>query len=150
MGWDADATKDGEMLVRQGDDVRHRQLADPVLRAAFTDAAARVKRDFCSWRADMAVGKLDGYSYKQVIERATGARCFDPFDFDRERIGEMHWPPATVLRLSAGADWDFPTEDLIESEEDEICADEYDDFRLEARLFLETCAEQGLGIRFSW
>lgn len=148
MGWDADATKDGEMLEMQGDDVRHLQIADPVLRAAFAHAAARIKRDFGSGRTDMAVGQLDGYSYKQVIERATGERCFDPFD--TELIGEMHWPPATVLRLSAGAEWGFPTEDLIESVEDEICADEYDDYRLEARLFLETCAEQGLGIRFSW
>lgn len=143
MGWDADATKDGEMLEMQGD-----VIADPVLRAAFADAAARVKRQFGSGRMDMAVGKLDGYSYKQVIERATGARCFDPFD--KEWIGEMHWPPATVFRLSAGADWSFPTEDLIESVEDKICADWYDDYCPEARLFLETCAEQGLGIRFSW
>lgn len=125
-------------------------IADPVLRVAFMDAAARVKREWGSGRMDMAVGKLDGYSYKQVIERATGARCFDPSDYDNGWIGEMHWSPETVLRLSDSADWDFPTEDLIESVEDEICADMYDDYRPEARLFLETCAERGLGIRFSW
>lgn len=143
MGWDADVTKNGEMLEMQGD-----MIADPVLRAAFADAAARLRRDWGSGRLDMAVGRLDGYRYKQVIERATGERCFDPLD--TEWIGEMHWPPATVLRLSAGVEWDFSTKDLIESVEDEICADWYDDYRVVARLFLETCAEQGLGIRFSW
>ena len=145
MGWDADATKDGEMLEREGG-----VIADPVLRAAFADAAARVKQEWGSGRMDMAVGNLDGYLYKQVIERATGARCFDPLDYDNGWIGEMHWSPATVLRLSADAAWDFPTEDLIESLEDEICADMYDHARPDARLFLETCAERGLGIRFSW
>ena len=145
MGWDADATKDGEMLEMKGD-----VIADPFLHAAFADAAARVKREWGSGRMDMAVGKLDGYSYKQVIERATGARCFEPSDYDNGWIGEMHWSSKTVLHLSANAEWAFPTEDLIESVEDEVCADMYDDYRLEARLFLETCAEQGLGIRFSW
>jgi hypothetical protein len=148
MGWDADATKDGEMLEMQGDDMGHLEIADPVLRAAFADAAVCVKRNWGTGRMDMAIGQLDGYDYKQVIERATGERCFIPFDI--EWIGEMHWPPATVLRLSAGAEWDFPTEDLIENESDEICSDWYVDYRVEARLFLETCAEQGLGIRFSW
>ena len=100
---------------------------------------------------------MEGASCGLVLERATGAHCFeqnmevlDPNSplFNPDAVAsEIEWSPETVKRLTARADWNFP----------QICEDEnsYPDWYemshfWTAKIFLETCATHGLGIRISW
>ena len=133
MGWDAYALKDGEAL-EEVDTPQGRELANPHLRRAFWERDAEVKR--LSGHGAFVLGILFG-SFEEMFERGVGVR-FDDAMFPES---EVVWSPERVRQAQAEADWDFPR-----SGED---ADE--EWRYwTARTFLETCAAEGLGIRFSW
>jgi hypothetical protein len=61
----------------------------------------------------------------RALSKATGA---EPYN--------LEWWPAQVRELARNANWDFLAEDV-----DEECKND-------ARLFLEICAQNDLGIRF--
>jgi len=128
MGWDAFATKDGEG-IEWGDSWKkeypYLTPADPVLRDAFAAANAR------------AVG-LAGEEVDWLLK--SGALDVSTCGEMMARVGIAAWSddlaPSDVRRY-AKADWGEPPEKNAWA-------------YWSARIFIETCAELGLGVRFSW
>lgn len=133
MGWDAYALRNGQQLVWV--ETEHgRELSDPRLRQAFEARGVKVQR-LCG-RSAFTLGMLHG-PFEEMFERGVGV-YFDPETF---RDGEVIWSPERVQQAQAEADWAFPR--LGEDEDEEW-------LYWTARTFLETCATEGLGIRFSF
>src|SRR5437867_3502493 len=129
MGWDAYA-------VRPDIDPRTsaEKLLTPQLLDAFRDASQKLSDAVGRGSDNLASGTLGGLSMG-IFPRATGTPDYDEASED----GELLWTPDTVRRAQASARWDFTLED------------DEDSFLLtEARLFLDTCASQGLAIWFTW
>lgn len=123
MGWDAYATL-------RGDPLEHGfqfTILDTRLRAVFEEASQRVVE--CAGTADgfLKFGGLDCSDCAIMLERATGSDAWgDDWDSDRTRMEYEH------------AKWGF------EIEAGELWAYE------SANAFLRACAENNLGIMFSW
>ena len=151
MGWDAEATKNKEGFRSQ-----RPQTAEPHLKDVFVKASATVQQIAGPARG-IDRGIMEGASCGLVLERATRVQCFEQ---NMEVLGlnsllfnpnavasEIEWSAETVKELNAGANWDFPQI----SEDEGVYPDWYDmSHYWTAKIFLETCAAHGLGIRISW
>jgi len=127
MGWDGFATRDGENVEKDwhhGHRELQPELCDPILKAAFEQAAEKVREldgaDNLDWL--LCVGALDCSWFAEALETATGMECWGA-DLSAEQ----------VQKYLAVADWSKVTVP-----------------HQSARLFLETCAQHNLGMRFSW
>ena len=138
MGWEAYATKEGQLLEEN-----QRHIADPNLRQIFLEASAEVKQ-LAGWcGCCIEEGTLDGFSCQLVLAKATGVVCFD----EKNEMGEIIWSPAYIHYLQLRADWDFPTE----HEEAHSYPNWYDvvDY-WGTRVFFQTCSVHNLGMRLTW
>lgn len=126
MGWDAFATRDGKTL--KVDWVAFSsKLIDPELRDAFTTAAHTVQESAGTCDGYLRLGGLDISTCGEMLEKATS----------RDVYGD-DWPPEEVEELYVNANWGFDI-------------DEEDRWALEsAKAFLKVCAENHLGVTFSW
>jgi len=126
MGWDAyainaiDETIYTELSRHNPKFSRHRQ--------AFLLAAKRVTSVTGSCDADLSGGALDCSNCAYMLQEATNRSCWS----------ETPWSVDEVQTLSTEANWDFKVrrEDLWAY--------------YSAKVFLETCAELKLGIKFSF
>lgn len=91
----------------------------------FENAAAELRKTW-SGTVDGLLhdGGLDCSDCGQALENATGRSVYD----------ERPWPPEFVRELAARAIW----------------PEEHDWASVSAKTFLDTCAANGLGIRFSY
>ena len=127
MGWDAYATKDGEILSiselgsAPGDAW---VLTDHTLRLAFWEAMKAVASRVGNVDGSLRLGGLDCSVCAQAIDRHGG---FDPWSRDDLTPEQVK----VVVR-----DWDAPQWNTWGT--------------LSAYYFLKTCADHGLGVRFSW
>ncbi len=94
----------------------------------FKEAAERVKEAAGSVDFGLKDGWLDCSCCAHALQDATGADCWD----------EHGWSAEKVKQLARSAQWPEDTPD-----EDKWAV-------LSAKAFLETCAEIGTGIHFSW
>lgn len=128
MGWDAFATRDGQDLERNwnhGSATRSPELIDPTLRQAFEIARTTVQALTGSADWLLCVGALDLETCAHHLQQATGMDCWaQPLTAEQ------------VAAFNASADWNYETD--------------RDGIYYSAKLFLETCAAQNLGIRFSY
>lgn len=135
MGWDAYATRDGKPLEMAR--VGFGSLpADPQLCAAFLSACDEVKRRSVSG-TNLGTAILGG-PFQAMFERGTGQR----FDEVASATGLLAWTPEKVRAVQSASDWAFDIDRDTQSDEPW----EY----WTARLFLETCAANGLGVLFTW
>lgn len=132
MGWDAYA-EPVERLWEWRDG--RNGLRDPRMDQVFAAAAERVTAatGTCDWMLPQA--GLDVSLCADELSRATGEDVYP----DGPHIqGKFDWTPGTVRRLAAEARW-------VEPEDSKLLWAFHS-----AREFLNTCAELGLGVRFSW
>ena len=132
MGWDAFATKGGKDLERDWhlgeNDAKRPEILDKGLARAFRKAAkmATEKAGLHDWL--LPIGGLDCSGAAEMLER----------------VGIDAWgnnlSAAEVGAINEAADWGF----LFHVNEGEL------GYYWSARMFLETCAKNNLGIRFSW
>lgn len=127
MGWDAYATKNGEILElsqlgnEPGDGLI---LTNTNLRLAFWDAMKIVADRVGNVDGMLKLGGLDCSVCAQAIDRYGG---FDPWTRDDLTPEQVR----VVVR-----DWKKPQWETWVS--------------LSAYMFLKTCADNGLGVHFSW
>lgn len=133
MGWDAEATLHGEFLKRTPDG---RCIERPPLRAAFEAAESELWQHHGIGITYLRVGQLNGRCYRDMLERATGLAWEEPHEANPR--GERYRSPEEVRTAQEGADWGFTYD------RDEAAA------YWGARIFLETCSANGLGIYCSW
>lgn len=121
MGWDCHPTRRGKLL-RYDDDPR--RLHDPILNAAFRQAAQEARRLGGGVDVLLEVGALHLRECAELLGQATGS---DPYDL-------RGWSPDEVQQ----ANWNFhfPKGRRVAY--------------WSARKFLETCAEHRLGVKFSY
>jgi hypothetical protein len=84
----------------------------------------------------LRVGELSGRWDGDILERATGQAWEEPLEANPR--GERYWSPEQVRVAHEGADWG------ITYDPDEAA------YYWGARIFLETCAANGLGVFCSW
>jgi hypothetical protein len=141
MGWDAFAVNpDGSELERNWQrDAAHRpELVDPALKTAFEAAADKAKAaaGHVDWL--LPLGGLDVSHCGRMLEAAAKIDAWGD-DLTPAQVKAawerafwaVHLPPSPYERETLSA-------------EDELI------YRCSAREFLRVCAEQGLGIEFSW
>ena len=136
MGWDAFATgpRGGEIKVyypRLNGGADDPYILNETLRKAFKDAAKRARRRAGSVDGGLDHGILNCSNCAAAIEDATGEFVFT----------ENPWSPEYVKSVYESARWDF----------DERRKEMLGKWAIEsAREFLRVCAENDLGIRFSF
>ena len=133
MGWDAYATQNGKPLEKVHAEDSGTMPADPNLQVAFCTACDEVKRRSGSG-ANLGTTTLGG-PFQDMFERGTGCRFGGESDL-------LEWTSDEVQRVQQQSDWNFTVEQGDQSGE----LWEY----WTARLFLETCATNELGILFTW
>lgn len=124
MGWDAFATKNGE-------DIKHLlnpyKVKDNELRKKFKEAVKLVRSKYEYADGLLDCGGLDCSDCAYALQDATGMICWGkPLN------------PKQVKEYYKKADW----ENVDDSLEKELVAS--------AKEFLKVCAENNMGIRFSW
>jgi hypothetical protein len=129
MGWDAHATRNGESL-RIGPD--NWSIEDLPFRSAFESASRRLLEICDQSYPYLSSGQLSGSPRKEMFERALR------FRFRDIPGGVLEWSPEQVRQMHNAADWTFDF--------DAECTSDF----WACRFFLQTCAEQGLGIFMSW
>lgn len=152
MGWDAYALTS----LEAADGWKDRK--DPSFRAIFIKASEelvrRTGRGGQIWDAT-----LGGFSLP-FLQCAVPLICFDLGNQE----SRLSWSKEEVTEANSEADWEFAREgkfrgicDALYKNplSDEIFdsyydSDDFQDDKLEVRLFLEACAENGLVIEFSW
>ena len=131
MGWDAWAILDGKEV---GTSIEFKPV--------FIIADEKLQK--CSgWRGGLESGSLDGYTSKILLEKATGQSC----DLKLSETEFPEWDAQTVQEFYQIANWHMTFEDIPE-EAFRYPGDPWMGY-WKARIFLETCAINQLGIRFS-
>lgn len=139
MGWDAYATYGDNWVtfLINGQPERlippHSQNVCAYLKAVFAEADEKIKQ-YMGFASIVSQGCLQVPGQRLMLERATGQPCIDL----TSSSSEITWTPDRVKELYKGADWGFTFTD-------EDAADYW-----EARIFMETCALNGLGIFYDW
>ena len=129
MGWDAYATKDGEILELsqlEQEPGASLILMDSTLRLAFWEAMKAVASRVGNVDGMLRLGGLDCNVCGQAIDRYGGV---DPWNENRK-----HLTPENVRVIVR--DWKPPQWETWGT--------------LSAYYFLKTCADHGLGVYFSW
>ena len=129
MGWDAYSTKDGKDIEVNWKhwNCGKNEIKDIKLRKVFTNASDKVKKKTGSADWLLELGGLDCSACGHSLKEATGMSCW----------GDA-LTPKQVKEYYDNACW-------------ENVSDKYDKCLVEsAKAFLEVCAKEGLGIRFSY
>ncbi len=121
MGWDCHPTRQGKLLIY--DDNPHR-IHDPILHAAFRQAAQEARRLGGGMDVLLEVGALHLRECAELLGQATG---LDPYDL-------QGWSPDQVQRVN----WNFHFRNSRRVA------------YWSARKFLEICAEHHLGVKVSY
>jgi hypothetical protein len=129
MSWDAAATRDGELLAISPD---YWSIEDLPLRRAFESAARRLQTLCGGAPAYFENGQLSGGGQKEMFEQALRLHFYEISD------GQLQWSAEDVRRMNDIADWSFDCDPALRID------------YWTARVFLQTCAERGLGIFMSW
>lgn len=128
MGWDCWVTKDGKRIDIEWGDFTSPHIKDKYIDKVFLSQAQEVQKmcgDVDGW---FRLGGLDCSDCARMLEKATGKGCWS----------EEGWSAEQVKDLQREADWSFEF-------------DERDRWAyLSAKHFLDTCAELGLGVMFTW
>jgi len=140
MGFDAYATRNGEVIWLSCSASQTCSRIDSHLES--------IREAFCAANAKLfemtgSNGLEDAsISGKAMLMRAISSLSILCYDSNNQR-GELYWTPVQVLEVHSKANWNF---------EPSVYEDQGLDFYFywQTRLFLQTCAEQELGIFFSW
>lgn len=131
MGWDAEACRaDGSGIAidwhghREGTEP---EIKDAALKAAFGAAAEAARNEAGSVDWLLPLAGLDVSTCGVALAEATGRSVYD----------EDGWSAEDVKSMAETAIWPEPIGDTAWAV-------------VNARKFLETCAAQNLGVRFSW
>ncbi len=133
MGWDACATLNGEFFKLTEDG---RRIEHPPLRCAFEEAECVLMARCGIGTTYLSVGELSGRWYCEMLERATGQAWEEPLEANPR--GQRYWSSEQVRAAQRAADWGIT-----------YGPDEASTY-WGARIFLETCSANGLGIFCSW
>ncbi len=144
MGWDAFATKDGRELDTLDTNDYSIIFADTELAAVFAQADA-VFKGIMGRGSSLRDGQLRGTT-RFILEAATFEPCY------RACIcwGRIDWSSDAAARLSERADWSNARWCLRGWHYLNGGPEDFWDDYWSSKLFLQTCAAHGLGIRFSW
>jgi hypothetical protein len=88
-------------------------------------------------------GELGGWRSKLVLERATQEHCFHI----NNKSGVIDWSAEFVKRLNKASNWSFPRHSASENAYAPYHYDEHTFWCV--KIFLETCAANNLGIKFT-
>jgi hypothetical protein len=149
MGWDAYALRSVDK-VNNGEP----QL-DAEMQQVFEEATAELMRQTGNGGHCLCDGQLGGSWSKNCLSLATSISC----DTAGNEEGLLVWPPETVQRANALADWSFPVEAIDLDYRVDGTVNSYEDdpnhlnllttIKNDARFFLQACAENGYAILFT-